>query len=217
MYVGMFLGHVEGDFMIMRDKSFGADYSRGVLPENVSDDGQHRLYDIAEGLRKSRDSEDDRMSGGVSLAQGSDAYVEYVEERQGMDEFERERADKARDGFGKKGDLEAPDFDEFHEQRYHSLSQQDSSRLSREDAEHKNGRMSVRQVEVYRVIKGDQAKVIMDHARNVSAGTVSKADDEFVNDDLDDIMKSMVNDKTRRTLDGEDSRTQKIIEDLSMQ
>jgi hypothetical protein len=203
--------------MIMRDKSFGADYSRGVSSGDAVTDEQGRIYDIAEGLHKSRDSEDDRMSGGVSLAQGSDAYVEYVEERQGMDEFERDRAEKSRDGFGSKGDLEVPDFDEFHERRYHSLSKQDADRLAREDVVHRNGRRMVRDVEAYRVIKGRQAQAIIDHAQRMSAGTPSVVDDEFVSDDLGGIMESMVDDPTRRTLDGEAAKTQKIMDDLSMQ
>jgi hypothetical protein len=51
----------------------------------------------------------------------------------------------------------------------------------------------------------------------MSAGTPSVVDDEFVSDDLGGIMESMVDDPTRRTLDGEAAKTQKIMDDLSMQ
>lgn len=192
----------------------GADYSRGVT-DSDADYPDVLSRDFTAGLKHARDGEDDRMSGGVSLAQGTAAYQEYVEERQGMDRWEREKAEDAREGFGTKGDLVADPFDEAHEARYAELSKQDERLLEQEETQRANGVRVERQVESYRIIKGKQAERIMSHAREMVAATASVADDEFVNDDLGPIMDEMVRNKASRSLNDEEEKVCEILDDFA--
>lgn len=158
---------------------------------------------------------DDRMSGGVSLALGSAAHLEYVQERSGMDSFERERANLAAEGFGTKSDMEAPGPDEFHEERYDKLSNQDTERGEREaDLRELEGKAEGH-VQASRVIKGSQAESIIDFARRKAAYTVGDDDNAFVDDNLKEIMDKFVYSDERHDISSEKGITESVLDSIA--
>lgn len=182
---------------------------------NPSSDSLRRAIETLRSDPVGSSDGDTRMSDGLSLALGSSAHIEYVQERSGMDQFERERARLASIGFGVKSDMEAPGADEFHEERYEELSHQDTEREERFRELSEMSGQGQNRVHAARVVKGEQAKSIIDFARKRAAGTRGSADDEFVSKKLDRIMDGLVYDDSRSDIASEHGATESVLEHIA--
>lgn len=157
-------------------------------------------------------AEDTAVADGLSLNIGSEAHETYVRERKGMDQFELRRANLAELGFGRPEDFEAPPDDQFHLERSEKLAEQEGDILARELSYDETRSDTRRQRAQRRMNKQIQAEAIMDMAADMADDTPTSADDEFVHEDLPEIMDSFISNDTVASLDGEAARTSRVID-----
>lgn len=176
--------------------------------------GRNHVFGIhADGTPIDSDAQDAAISDGLSLAMGSVAHKVYVQNRSGMDQFERSRADMAAIGFGKKSDMQAPGPDEFHEERYEELAGQDADTAQDNELQLSKGDMAVSdKLEDY-VIKGEQAERILDLARSRASATATSRDDTYV-DGLEKSLEHAVSDVSKSDLLEEEISVDRVLDSM---
>ena len=161
------------------------------------------------------DEQDTAIADGLSLALGSEAHENYVQNRQGMDQFERQRADLASIGFGTKGDQQAPGADEFHDERYEVLSQQDAVTSDDNELQLDRGEFGVSAKLESHVIKHVQAEKIMRMASAKAGGTNTDIDDNFVEKVLPHILDERTHDAGIHDLEKDIAITGSILDNIA--
>lgn len=177
--------------------------------------GRNHVFGIHADGTAVDDTQDGAMADGLSLAMGSAAHRVYVQNRQGMDSFERERADMARIGFGTKGDQEAPGADEFHDERYEELSHQDDETAESNELQLSKDDSAVAARMEGHVIKEEQAERIMRMAQARADRSATLADDAFAESHLPRILDHAVHDMTKRTLDEDVAATERVMDAIA--
>lgn len=176
---------------------------------------RHLFTMHADGTMIDDDTQDSAKSDGVSLALGSREHRDYVRDREGMDTFEQERASLAEIGFGTKGDTEAPGPDEFHDERYEELSQQDEETSDTNEQQYEAGDDARGRIMHDHVVKHVQADRIYAMANSIADSTPGLDDDHFAEDVLPGVLKSKVHDISVSSLAQDEARVIKDMSDLS--
>lgn len=161
------------------------------------------------------DGQDDTIASGLSLALGSVAHKVYVQNREGMDQFERDRADMAAIGFGTKDDQKAPGPDEYHDELAADRAQQDAETAADNEAQVDKRRMATTEIMHEHVLKHEQAERIIEMARDMADMTPTSADDDFVEDALPHILSSHVHDMSKHNLDKDEIVTEHVIDKIA--
>lgn len=203
-----------------RERMLEAQRAMAATGHSSAPRGQNHLFAIHGDGTPVDDSQDDAIASGLSLAMGSEAHKVYVQNREGMDRFERERADMAAIGFGTKGDQEAPGADEYHDELMADRAQQDAETAAGNELQADKRRMATTERMHEHVLKHEQAERIIELARERAGSTETSVDDQFVSEALPKILESRVHDVAVRNLDRDVIATDHVmdkIEEMSEQ
>lgn len=198
-----------------RQRMLEAQRAMSAVGHSSAPRGQNHLFSIHGDGSFIDDSQDGAIADGLSLAMGSEAHKVYVQNRQGMDQFERQRADMSEIGFGTKGDREAPGADEYHDEYYDEMAHQDAETAEGNELQASKRTMGVRVVQEDHVIKHEQAERIIAMAQARAASTATTADDDFVDDHLPSILGRSVHDISKSDLDKEESMVDVVLDKIA--